>query len=152
MKYEIEFLDFSRDCKYLLFKDSFEELGMVNLTTFKRINTIFVEMGVEWEAEGIRISPEGQKIYSAYSRENKITNVRRLGPSHIIIGDEMGTIRIFKYPCEEDRLGELHTGCYCAHMNHIRNIVVHPNLPYVITSAIYDRSVMLWKVQGLDMA
>lgn len=48
LKYQIQFMDFSRDCKYLLFKDSFQELGMVNLENFKRINTIFVEMGIEW--------------------------------------------------------------------------------------------------------
>lgn len=150
LKYEIEFLDFSRDSRYLLFKDSFEELGMVNLQTYKRINTIFVEMGVEWEAEGLRISPHGQRIYCAYSRDNKITNVRRLGSSHIIIGDEMGTLRIFEYPCPEDRLGELHTGCYSAHMNFIKNIAIHPTQPYVLSSAVYDRSVILWKVAGIE--
>lgn len=48
LKYEIEFMDFSRDCKYILFKDSFEELGMISLENYNRINTIFVEMDVQW--------------------------------------------------------------------------------------------------------
>lgn len=41
-------MDFSRDCKYILFKDSFEELGMISLENYNRINTIFVEMDVQW--------------------------------------------------------------------------------------------------------
>lgn len=52
---------------------------MVNLDNFKRINTIFVEMGIEWQSEGVRISPHGQRIYCSYNRENKITVLRRIG-------------------------------------------------------------------------
>ena len=78
LKYRIEYMDFSIDHKYLLFKDNFEELGMINLESFKRINTIFVEMNIEWESQGLKISPEGQKIYYSYSRENKITAIQRL--------------------------------------------------------------------------
>lgn len=139
-------MDFSRDCKYLLFKDSFEELGMVNLQNFKRINTIFVEMGIEWESEGVRISPHGQKIYCSYSRENKITVLRRIGQKQIIIGDEMGTLRIFQYPCPEDKIGELHSQCYTSHMNFIKNIEIHPNRNFVLTSSVYDRSLILWRI------
>ena len=51
---------------------------MINLESFKRINTIFVEMNIEWESQGLKISPEGQKIYYSYSRENKITAIQRL--------------------------------------------------------------------------
>ena len=71
-------MDFSVDNKYLLFKDNFEEIGMLSLIDYKRFNTIFVEMGIEWKSEGIRISPHGQKIHSMYSRENQITKLRRL--------------------------------------------------------------------------
>lgn len=39
-------MDFSIDNKFLLFKDNFEEIGMVNLIDYKRFNTIFVEMGI----------------------------------------------------------------------------------------------------------
>ena len=43
---------------------------MINLDgekDYRRINTIFVEMAIEWQEEGLRISPYGQKIYYSYS-------------------------------------------------------------------------------------
>jgi hypothetical protein len=52
-------------------------------------------MNIEWEEEGLRISPKGQKIYYSYSCENKITAITRLESDKIIVGDEMGTIRVF---------------------------------------------------------
>jgi hypothetical protein len=116
---------------------------MINLNTLKRINTIFVEMNIEWRDEGLRISPFAQKIYCSYSRENKITAIQKLSEKELIIGDEMGTIRIFNYVDDEDRIGELHTSCYTTHMNVIRNIKVHDQ--YVLTTSDYDRSVILWK-------
>ncbi len=87
MKYEIEFLDFSTDEKYLLYKDKFEEIGMVYLVTLKRINTIFVEMKIEWQTEGLRISPKAQRIYSSYNCENRITTIAKLNENYIIVGD-----------------------------------------------------------------
>lgn len=60
----------------------------------------------------------------------------------------MGTIRIFDYPCPDDRLGELHLRCYAAQMNAINNVVAHPVLPYVLTTALYDKSLVLWRVDN----
>ena len=46
----MDYLDFSVDDKYLLFKDRYEEIGMISLEKdYRRINTIFVEMGIEWQ-------------------------------------------------------------------------------------------------------
>lgn len=123
---------------------------MINLDAekdYRRINTIFVEMAIEWQEEGLRISPKGQKIYYSYSCENKITAITRLGKDKIVVGDEMGTIRIFDYPCSDDRLGELHLQCYTNHMNGIDVIRVHPLLTHVISTSLSDRCLILWKVQ-----
>lgn len=52
LKHEIDYIDFSLDDKYFLFKDRYEEIAMINLDTdrdYKRINTIFLEMGLEWQ-------------------------------------------------------------------------------------------------------
>ena len=90
LKHEIDYLDFSKDDQFLLFKDRYEEIGMLALTPdkdYKRINTIFVEMNIEWQEEGLRISPHEQKIYYSYSCENKITAITRLGNDKIIVGD-----------------------------------------------------------------
>ena len=88
LKHEIDYIDFSVDSKYMLFKDKYEDIGMINLEKdFKRINTIFVEMGIEWQNEGLRISPKAQNIYYSYSCENKITAIAKLGSDQIIVGD-----------------------------------------------------------------
>lgn len=58
----------------------------------------------------------------------------------------MGTVRIFAYPCPDDRLGELHLQCYANHMNDINIVKVHPDLTHVITTALMDRSLILWKI------
>ena len=45
LKHEIDYLDFSLDNKYFLFKDKYEEIAMINLDSekdYRRINTIFV--------------------------------------------------------------------------------------------------------------
>jgi hypothetical protein len=58
----------------------------------------------------------------------------------------MGTIRIFEYPCPDERLGELHLQCYSNHMNDIYFIKTHPDFTYILTAALQDRSLILWKV------
>jgi hypothetical protein len=150
LKYEIEFLDFSTDEKYLLYKDKFEEIGMIYLVTLKRINTIFVEMKIEWQTEGLRISPKAQRIYCSYNCENRITTISKLSQNYILVGDEMGTLRIFPYPPDNHRLGELHTNCYTHHMNKINSIKQHKELTYVATTAVYDRSLILWRKFGFN--
>jgi hypothetical protein len=103
-------------------------------------------MGIEWQQEALRLSPSAQSIYYSYSCENKITALARLGPNKLIVGDQMGTVRIFDYPCPDDKLGELHLHCYCVHMNDIAEILVHPQMTYVITIGLQDRSLVLWRV------
>ena len=58
----------------------------------------------------------------------------------------MGTVRIFDYPCPDDRLGELHLHCYSVHMNDIEEIVVNPNRTHVLTIGLQDRSFVLWEI------
>ena len=58
----------------------------------------------------------------------------------------MGTIRIFEYPCPEERLGELHLQCYSNHMNDIHFIKIHPEMTHILTSALQDRSLILWRL------
>lgn len=62
----------------------------------------------------------------------------------------MGTLRIFNYPPENDRLGELHNTCYTLHMNKINSIKQHKCLNYVATTAVYDRSLILWRKVGFS--
>lgn len=58
----------------------------------------------------------------------------------------MGTLRLFEYPCPDNRLGELHLDCYTQHMNDIQIIKVNETGSYVVTTGLQDRGMILWKV------
>jgi len=59
----IEFLDFSTDNFYLLYKDSFEEVVIIDLSNLKKINTVFVEFDIEWCSDGIKASDKAKVIF-----------------------------------------------------------------------------------------
>lgn len=56
----IEFLDFSTDNFYLLYKDSYDEVVIIELTNLKKINTVFVEFDIEWCSDGIKASDKAK--------------------------------------------------------------------------------------------
>lgn len=62
----------------------------------------------------------------------------------------MGTLRVFPYPPESDRLGELHTNCYTQHMNRINSIKIHKEFDYVATTSVYDRALIIWNKYGCN--
>ena len=62
----------------------------------------------------------------------------------------MGTLRVFQYPPDNEKLGELHSQCYTQHMNKINCIKQHRELTYVVTTAVGDRSMILWRKYGMS--
>ena len=88
----IEFLDFSTDNFYLLYKDHFEEVVIIDLTNLKKINTIYVEFDIEWCSDGIKVSDKIKGIQTFYSDENKFLKISKVGERSMIVTDEMGTV------------------------------------------------------------
>ena len=83
-----------------MYKDNFEEISIIDLCNRKKLNTIFIEHDIEWTSDGIKISEKVKGVHNYYSDENKIIKILPILNKAIIVTDEMGTIRIFSYPCD----------------------------------------------------
>jgi len=71
----------------------------------------------------------------------------RIGEKTLAVTDEMGTIRLFRYPCEENS-GIGYYRCYNEHMNNVDNFVLSVDRNYLLTSSRTDKSIFLWKVKS----
>ena len=90
----VEFLDFSTDNHYLVYKSP-DEITIVDLSNLEKVNTAFVEMDLEWCSDGLKASEKIKGIDPFYSTENPFLKVVKLGEKTIAVTDEMGTVNIF---------------------------------------------------------
>lgn len=56
----IEYLDFTRDNLYLMYKekensDLTTAVNYIDLKNLRKINALFIEQGVEWVSDGIKV-------------------------------------------------------------------------------------------------
>lgn len=58
---KVEFLDFSTDNFYLMYKSP-DEFVIIDLSNLEKINTVFVEFDIEWCSDGIKTSDK-TKVY-----------------------------------------------------------------------------------------
>lgn len=85
----VEYIDFTVDDNFLLYKDTLEEVSIIDLSNQKKINTIFIEHDIEWCSDGIKIG-EKTNVHSHYSDENKILKITLVAANCIAVTDEMG--------------------------------------------------------------
>ncbi|EGR31152.1 hypothetical protein IMG5_116820 [Ichthyophthirius multifiliis] len=142
----LEFIDFSTDNFFLLYKDNFEDVEIIDFKNqdFKKITKDQVEFEMEWCTDGIKVSSNIKGVYTYYSDENKILKIQRLGDKQIAVTDEMGSIRIYNYPC--DSSGNGYFNLYTDHLNYINQCVMSPDKNYLVTSSQKDRCILIWKV------
>ncbi len=53
---KIEFLDFSTDSNFLLFKDTSDNSTIIDLSNMKKVPMIQVDFSAEWCSDGIKIT------------------------------------------------------------------------------------------------
>lgn len=71
-----------------------------------------------------------------------MTCLVRAGHKSIIAADQIGTIRIFEYPC-------LNTGyyrIYSQHLSFIRLLRVSKSGEYLLSSSSIDKCIFVWKI------
>lgn len=141
----IEYIDFSTDDNYIMLKDNFEEILIVDIKNSRRINTIFIEHDVNWQSDGLKIHESTKGVHNFYSDENKIMQITKLRENAIAVTDEMGTIRIFNYPCDT-QTGNGYVHCYSDHLSYINSCVMSESRKYLITTSEVDRSIFIWKI------
>jgi len=80
-----------------------------------------------------------------YNQNNKITQITKvLGKPIVVVGDEIGTIRLFNYP---NVMGEGYYQCYSEHLFIITQAIFSPDREYLISTSEMDRCIFKWKVE-----
>lgn len=74
----LEFIDFSTDNFFLLYKDNTEEVAYIDVSNIQEKKFFYTEFDIEWCSKGIMVSDKTKGVsqyYSDDSAENKIMNI-----------------------------------------------------------------------------
>ncbi|KAL4497254.1 hypothetical protein ABPG72_011189 [Tetrahymena utriculariae] len=147
----LEFVDFSTDNFFLLYKDNVDDVEIIDFRNeFKKVIKGEVEFNLEWCTDGIKVSPNMKGVlHTYYSDENSILKVQKIGDRQIAVTDEMGSIRLFSYPCTSQSKG--YFKCYTDHLNFINQCILSPDKKYLVTSSQRDRCTLIWRVTYEDI-
>lgn len=141
----IEFIDFSTDHQYMIYKDRRDELVLIDQSSWDKENQQNLEFNIEWCSDGQKVHKNSQGIHLFYGEENKLLCITQLSDSAVVVTDEIGTIRVFNYPCATGT-GNQYIQCYVDHQNMVSQCVLSYDKNYLITSSETDNSIMIWKV------
>ena len=139
----VDYLDFSTDNFYLLYKDVSDEIAIIDLSIQKKINSLYVEFELEWCSDGKKLDEKAKGIHSCYTDENRILKITPIGEKSIAVTDEMGTIRIFPYPC----LSGSYQRIYTDHLIYVNQCIASPDKETLVTTSEVDKCIMVWKIQ-----
>jgi WD40 repeat protein len=102
-----------------------------------------MEYDIEWISDGLKISENRVGLEPCYTEENIVMKLSRVGRNSLVATDEIGTIRLFEYPCK-------HTGyyqLYSQHLNYINTCHISPDWKYLITSSRVDKCIFIWRIE-----
>lgn len=137
----ILFMDFSSDNVYLLYMDNIGKKHNIDLKD-KRKDTRIELKDIEWISEGLKISDKRSGIDTFYTEENNVTCLVRAGRRSLIVADQIGSVRIFEYPCSSTGYYRM----YNHHLNFIRTMHVSKNGEYLISTSTIDKCIFVWKI------
>jgi len=88
------------------------------------------------------LSEKIRYIHRFYNEiDNEITNIVKIANNCIVITDEIGTIRLFEYPC-------LNNGFYRLESCHLSFIMIAQACSkYLVTGSAFDKSLIVWKIK-----
>ena len=143
MNTRIKFLDFSKESTYILIEDYLEEVLVIDIQQKTVItNKGFFDM--EWMGDGLKYSEKLKNIHHVYDNELKnCTIVRHPIKSIVAIGDNLGCIKLFKYPAKESDRCFL---CRTDHIGKINNLYFSFDNQYLLTSSEEDTTAFIYKI------
>lgn len=136
-------MDISTDNFYLMFRDNMEEVVYFSLDNLQKENQITNEYDVEWAGDGIKFSEKTKGIESFYPHENKSNKITKLNQNTMVVTDDMGTIRIFRYPYESQNVGFMRV--YTNHMSYISQCTISHDYNYLVTYSKTDKCMLIWQ-------
>ena len=95
----IKYMDFSTDNYYLQIEDNIGDVTLYEIETDRAIQADNMDFEHEWLGPGLRSYSKLKGVRHQYNPNNKIMAIKKvLGKPIVVIGDEIGTIRVFNYP------------------------------------------------------
>ena len=135
----IKYLDFSRESNYLLIENYLGEVLVIDIENGTKLtNKGYFDL--EWMGNGLKYSSLFsciQKIYNQYLDDCIIVRNK----NYVAIGDNLGCLRIFKYPSNENDKCIL---CETDHIDKIDNIFLSLDNKYLITSSKGDGAILIY--------
>ena len=139
----IEFMDFSSDSVFLMYMDNIKTHCFFDLKNKAKNDTFQQKYDVEWISDGLKISEKIRGLAPCYNEDNETTCLVRAGRKSLISCDQIGTVRIFEYPCEISGYYNI----YSQHMSFISTIHVSKNGRFLITCSSIDKCIFVWEIK-----
>jgi WD40 repeat protein len=147
-KSTIRYLDFSTDNYYLQIEDTVGEIILYEIETERPVASDAIDFELEWLDEGLRTQQSVKGIHHQYGTNNKIVKIKKvLGKPIVMIGDSIGTIRMFNYPNVH---GEVYYQCYSEHLYQMSDCQFSPDSRFFISACEMDRCVFKWSIRYND--
>ena len=135
----IKYLDFSRESNYLLLENYLGEVLVIDIENGTKLtNKGYFDL--EWMGNALKFSSLFsciQKIYNQYLDDCIIVRNK----NYVAIGDNLGCLRIFKYPSNENDKCIL---CETDHIDKIDNIFFSLDNKYLVTSSKGDGAIFMY--------
>ena len=135
----IKYLDFSRESSYLLLENYLGEVLVIDIENGKKlINKGYFDL--EWMGNGLKYSSLFSCIQLIY-KQNLDDCIIVRNKNYVAIGDNLGCLRIFKYPSNENDKCIL---CETDHIDKIDNIFFSFDNKYLVTSSKGDGTIFIY--------
>lgn len=88
----VEFMDFSEDDFYLMYKDNVTQKCFFDLTNQKKNDTLAIDFDMEWVSDGIKLSEKTAELDKYCEEDNNFRCMVKAGERSLIVTDEIGTV------------------------------------------------------------
>ena len=135
----IKYLDFSRESSFLLIENYLGEVLVIDIENGRKLtNKGYFDL--EWMGNGLKYSSSFSCIQLIYKQNIEDCIIVR-NKNYVAVGDNLGCLRLFKYPSNENDKNIL---CETDHIEKIDNIFFSFDNKYLVTSSKGDGSIFIY--------
>ena len=118
----------------------------MDLLSKEIINTNSIEFELEWNEDAKRTSKNIRDISAAYSDDNHLLRIVQVMNLSILATDEIGSLRVFKYPLILDDRELTYRKFYLENLNTVFLAILSSDSRTLVTVGKEDRSILIWKI------
>ena len=131
----VEIMDFTKDNTYLMYKEVGLQQVYFDLLNLKSNDALGQLFDPPFMTSGLALSPSVSQLSILQNEENQITCMVLAGRRTLIAGDQLGTIRLFEFPCKSHHWSKIYTD----HLGPICSLKVSKNEDWAMSVSYYDR-------------